>query len=292
MPQDFTPADGATLNLAETLTNGIGDNTFTTLVTAAGNANLVDALSGPGPLTVFAPTDAAFAALGVENIPTDTAALATVLQGHIVAGALDSGAVVANPGANVTDLNGGSIAITTNADGAALVGGAGILTADIQTTNGIIHVIDTVIGASGGGEGEGEGEPVVVDPNAPVVTEASLIALNEAGFTEYVTLHTNASLGAVFDDNEWTAFIPSNAAIPDDADQSMALVLVADHLLTNGVFSAGDLIAAGTMTANGGATLTFGGTADALTVNGLLATPIVIDGITANLFSIEGFIEE
>ena len=291
VPQDFTPADDATLNLAETLTNGIGDNTFTTLVTAAGDAGLVDALGGPGPLTVFAPTDAAFAALGAENIPTDAAALATVLQGHIVAGALDSGTVVANPGANVTDLNGGSIAITTNADGAILVGGAGILTADIQTTNGIIHVIDTVIVGSGGDEGEGEEEtPVAVDPNATAVTEPSLIALNEAGFTEYVTLHTNAALGGVFDENQWTAFIPSNDAIPDDVDQAAAFQVVNNHLLTNGAFTAAQLLADNPPTANGGAALTFGGTADALTVNGFTATPIVIEGISAILFAIDGVI--
>ena len=295
VPQDFTPADDATLNLAETLTNGIGDNTFTTLVTAAGDAGLVDALGGAGPLTVFAPTDAAFAALGAENIPTDVATLATVLQGHIVAGALDAGTVVANPGANITDLNGGSIAITTNADGAILVGGAGILAADIQTTNGIIHVIDTVIVGSGGGEGEGEGEgeegtPAVVDPNATAVTEPSLIALNEAGFTEYVTLHTNAALGGVFDENQWTAFIPSNDAIPDDIDQAMAFQVVNNHLLTNGAFTAAQLLADNPPTANGGAELTFGGTADALTVNGFTATPIVVEGISANLFAIDGVI--
>jgi len=291
VPQEFTPADGTSLNLAETLTNGIGDNTFTTLVTAAGDAGLVDALGGAGPLTVFAPTDAAFAALGAENIPTDAATLATVLQGHIVAGALDAGTVVANPGANITDLNGGSIAITTNADGAILVGGAGILAADVQTTNGIIHVIDTVIVGSGGGEAEGEEEtPVVVDPNATAVTEASLIALNEAGFTEYVTLHTNAALGGVFDENQWTAFIPSNNAIPDDVDQAAAFQVVNNHLLTNGAFTAAQLLADNPPTANGGAELTFGGTADALTVNGFTATPIVIEGISANLFAIDGVI--
>jgi len=204
VPQDFTPSADATLNLAELLTNGIGDNTFTTLVTAAGDAGLVDALGGAGPLTVFAPTDAAFAALGAENIPTDADALSSILQGHIVSGALDSGTVVANAGLSATTLNGGSLAVTQNDDGAVLVGGAGLLAADIQATNGIVHVIDTVIVPAGEEAPVEEETPVVVDPNATAVTEASLIALNEAGFTEYVTLHTNASLGAVFDENQWT----------------------------------------------------------------------------------------
>jgi len=241
-------------------------------------------------LTVFAPTDAAFAALGAENIPTDADALSSILQGHIVSGALDSGTVVANAGLSATTLNGGSLAVTQNDDGAVLVGGAGLLAADIQATNGIVHVIDTVIVPAGEEAPVEEETPAVVDPNATAVTEASLIALNEAGFTEYVTLHTNASLGAVFDENQWTAFIPSNDAIPDDVDQAMAFQVVNNHLLTNGAFTAAQLLADNPPTANGGAALTFGGTADALTVNGFTATPIVIEGISANLFSISGVI--
>lgn len=286
VPQEFTPADGVTLNLAETLTNGIGGNTFATLVGAAGTAGLTDALTGPGILTVFAPTDAAFDALGAANIPAETAALADLLQLHIVSGALDANAIAASVGLNAEALNGGTLPVTQDGE-ALLISGAGLVVTDVQATNGIVHVIDTVLGVTAP---PAEEEPAEVDPTAPIVTEASLIALNEAGFTEYVTLHTNASLGAVFDENEWTAFIPTNAALPDDADQSMAFIIVNDHLLTNGAFTAGELLANNPPTANGGAALTFGGTADALTVNGFTATPIVIEGLTANLFAIDGVI--
>jgi len=287
VPQEFTAGDGVTLNLAETLSNGIAGNTFATLVGAAGTAGLTDALTGEGILTVFAPTDAAFDALGAENIPADPADLSSLLQSHIVMGALDATTVAGGVGLSADTLSGESLAVTQAGD-ALLIDGAGLVATDVMTTNGIIHVVDAVLNVPAPTETETEAPPV--DPNATVVTEASLIALNEAGFTEYVTLHTNASLGAVFDENAWTAFIPSNAAIPDDADQSMAFVIVNDHLLTSGAFSAADLLASNPPTANGGAALTFGGTADALTVNGFAATPIVIEGLAATLFSIDGVI--
>jgi len=290
VPQEFTPGDGVTLNLAETLSNGIAGNTFATLVGAAGTAGLTDALTGEGILTVFAPTDAAFDALGAENIPADPAVLSSLLQSHIVMGALDATTVAGGVGLSADTLSGESLAVTQAGD-ALLIDGAGLVATDVMTTNGIIHVVDAVLNVPAPTETETETETETpVDPNATVVTEASLIALNEAGFTEYVTLHTNASLGAVFDENAWTAFIPSNAAIPDDADQSMAFVIVNDHLLTSGAFSAADLLASNPPTANGGAALTFGGTADALTVNGFAATPIVIEGLAATLFSIDGVI--
>ena len=118
--------------------------TFTTLVSAVGDAGLTDALAGDGPLTIFAPTDAAFEALGADNIPTDMEELSNILQGHIVGGALDAATIVANAGSSVETLNSSLIAIVD--DGAGItVGGAGLVTTDIPTSNGIIHAIDAVI---------------------------------------------------------------------------------------------------------------------------------------------------
>jgi uncharacterized surface protein with fasciclin (FAS1) repeats len=124
-----------------------GAGTFNTLLAAAEAAGLVDALKSDGPLTVFAPTDEAFAALGEEKIaellkPENKALLASILTYHVAPGKLKAKKVVA---ANAIEtLNGQRIDITLSDDG-AFVDGAKILKTDIKASNGVIHVIDTVI---------------------------------------------------------------------------------------------------------------------------------------------------
>ncbi len=118
--------------------------TFTTLVAAVEAAGLVETLKGEGPFTVFAPTDEAFAALPagtVEALLADPEALAKVLTYHVIAGKVMS-----------TDLTEGMMAATVNGadatitlDGGAKINGANIVTADIEASNGVIHVIDAVI---------------------------------------------------------------------------------------------------------------------------------------------------
>jgi uncharacterized surface protein with fasciclin (FAS1) repeats len=118
---------------------------FTTLVTAVEAAGLVETLSGEGPFTVFAPTDDAFAALPegtVEGLLADTDALTSVLTYHVVPGAVMSGDL--SDGMTATTVNGADITITIS-DGTVMVNGATVTTADIETSNGVIHVIDSVI---------------------------------------------------------------------------------------------------------------------------------------------------
>ena len=122
---------------------------FSTLVTALKAAELVDTLSGPGPFTVFAPTNAAF-----EKLPAGTldklladpkGALTDVLKLHVISGSVDAAAATAAAGTEVETL-GGKVAVAK--DGEALtIGGAKIVTTDIKASNGIIHVIDAVITA-------------------------------------------------------------------------------------------------------------------------------------------------
>ncbi len=119
---------------------------FTTLAAALGAAGLVETLKGPGPFTVFAPTDAAFAALPagtVEDLlkPENKDKLTAILTYHVVPGKVMS-----------TDLTEGMMAKTVQGsdatitlDGGAKVDGAVISTADIEASNGVIHVIDSVI---------------------------------------------------------------------------------------------------------------------------------------------------
>ena len=117
---------------------------FTTLIAAVKAAGLADTLSGPGPFTVFAPTDDAFAALPagtVEGLLADPAALAKILTYHVVAGRVMSTDL--SEGMQATTVNGASATITLA--GGPRVAGAAITTPDIEATNGVIHVIDAVI---------------------------------------------------------------------------------------------------------------------------------------------------
>ncbi len=124
----------------------IGAGNFTTLVAAVEAAGLVETLKGPGPFTVFAPTDAAFAALPagtVEDLlkPENKDKLVAVLTYHVVPGKVMSTDL--SEGLTAATVQGGNVTITL--EGGAKVNGAAISTADIEASNGVIHVIDAVI---------------------------------------------------------------------------------------------------------------------------------------------------
>lgn len=132
-----------TMDIVETATSA---GNFTTLLAAAEAADLVDALKGEGPLTVFAPTDDAFAALPegtVEALLNDIDALTAILTYHVVPGAVTSAQVITLPSAQT--LNGAELTITVTAEGMVMVDDATIIVKDIEATNGIIHVIDAVV---------------------------------------------------------------------------------------------------------------------------------------------------
>ena len=123
-----------------------GNPDFFTLVAAVKAAGLVDTLNGKGPFTVFAPTDEAFAKLPkgtVEDLlkPENKDKLVAILTYHVVPGALKAVDVVAAK--ELKTVNGKAASITT--EGGAKIAGAGIIKTDIETSNGIIHVIDSVI---------------------------------------------------------------------------------------------------------------------------------------------------
>jgi uncharacterized surface protein with fasciclin (FAS1) repeats len=127
---------------------GVASNnpTTTTLVTALEAAGLVEALQAPGPFTVFAPTDDAFAALpeGVLDKlvqPANKEALTQILTYHVVNGEVPSSAVTDG---DVPTLEGQSITLST-ADGVTINGTAKVTTPDVEASNGVIHLIDTVL---------------------------------------------------------------------------------------------------------------------------------------------------
>ena len=119
----------------------------TALVAALSQANLVATLQGEGPFTVFAPTDQAFTDAGIDlstfDTPEENATLADMLLYHVYAGAVPASAVT--DGLAVTMVNGDKASFTVGADGSVSVGDATVTSADVQTSNGIIHVIDKVL---------------------------------------------------------------------------------------------------------------------------------------------------
>ncbi|MEG3979112.1 fasciclin domain-containing protein [Microcoleus sp. herbarium8] len=123
-----------------------GDAQFKTLTKALTVAGLVPTLQGKGPFTVFAPTDAAFAALPkgtLENLlkPANKAKLTKILTYHVVSGAVLSTSLKSE---EVKTVEGMPVKVVV-APGKVTVGGANVVKADIKASNGVIHVIDKVL---------------------------------------------------------------------------------------------------------------------------------------------------
>ena len=132
---------------ADIVDTAVAAGQFNTLAAALKAAGLVDTLKGPGPFTVFAPTDAAFAALPagtVENMlkPENRDQLVKVLTYHVVPGKVPASRVVGMKSA--TTVQGGQLDIAASGDGVT-VGGARVTATDVAASNGVIHVIDKVL---------------------------------------------------------------------------------------------------------------------------------------------------
>ena len=136
-------AGGPKMDIVDT---AVGAGTFETLVAAVSAAGLVDTLKSEGPFTVFAPTDEAFAALPdgtVEMLlmPENKDKLTQILTYHVVPGKVMSGDLT--NGMEAATVEGSSVKIMT--EGGVMVDGANVVAADVEATNGVIHVIDAVI---------------------------------------------------------------------------------------------------------------------------------------------------
>jgi len=125
----------------------VAAGTFNTLAAALGAGDLVGALKGEGPFTVFAPTDAAFAKLPAGTIemllkPENKAKLVDILTYHVVAAKVPASTALTLDKAEA--LNGKTIMLTIR-DGSLFLNDSKVIKTDIMTSNGIIHVIDTVL---------------------------------------------------------------------------------------------------------------------------------------------------
>lgn len=192
----------------------VGNSDFSILVQALQTANLVGALQGEGPFTVFAPTNDAFVKLleGLNISAADLLAhpqLSEVLLYHVVAGQVLSTDL--SDGLSAPTLNGESITVDLS-DGVK-INSSNVTTADVLASNGVIHIIDSVLVQQGfvlsAEESETEVEPI----SAPVPGTVVDIALSSPDFSMLVSLLQKADLvGALQGEGPFTVFAPTNAA--------------------------------------------------------------------------------
>lgn len=176
---------------------------FTTLVAALQATGLDTTLADTSQkFTVFAPTDDAFALLGQETIDAllaDTDTLSNILTYHVIAQEINAEAAIASAGSTVTMVNGDYIGLSLN-EGSLLVNTATVTATDIQTDNGIIHVIDAVL----------------LPPAQMMTPTANIVetAVAAGNFTTLVTALQATGLDAVLADesSEFTVFAPTDAA--------------------------------------------------------------------------------
>jgi transforming growth factor-beta-induced protein len=192
----LAPAGSARPAAAESdiVTTAVGAGQFTTLASLLEKAGLVDTLKGPGPFTVFAPTDAAFAKVPkatLDALAADPAKLKAVLLYHVVSGSVPASAVVKLSSAKT--VNGASVAIKVQ-DSTVFVNDAKVVSADVMATNGIIHVLDTVL----------------LPPAAPQNIVKTAVAAGQ--FKTLASLLQKAGLVKTLQGGSWTVFAPTDAA--------------------------------------------------------------------------------
>ncbi len=282
-------------NIAEVATEA---GSFTTLLAAAEAADLVGPLTGTDELTVFAPTDEAFAAaldalgLTAEELLASPA-LADILTYHIVAGEVKSDVVVTLDGQEVETLNGQSV--TVKVDGSSvMVDGANVTAVDVDASNGVIHVIDAVLlppdvaEALAGAMEEDAMEDEAMEDELPATVVD--IALRSDDFSILVAALTEADLVETLQgDGPFTVFAPTNAAF----EQALAdLGLTAEELLASedlaGILTyhvvPGKILAADAIAADGTAVATVNGdTFDVTVVDGM----VMVDGATVTTVDLE-----
>jgi transforming growth factor-beta-induced protein len=171
-------------------------NTLASLLQATG---LVDTLKGPGPFTVFAPTDEAFAKVPkatLDALAADPAKLKAVLLYHVVAGSVPASEVVKLSSAKT--VNGANVSIKVDG-GTVMVNGAKVVSPDVKASNGIIHVIDSVL---------------LPPAAAPALAPKNLVqtAVAAGQFKTLAALLRKAGLVKTLQSGRWTVFAPTDAA--------------------------------------------------------------------------------
>jgi len=195
----LAPAGSARSGAGESdiVTTAVNAGQFKTLASLLQSAGLVDTLKTGGPFTVLAPTDAAFAKVPkatLDALAADPAKLKAVLLYHVISGSVPSTEVVKLTSAKT--LNGASVSIKVQ-DGSVLVNGAKVVTPDVMASNGVIHVIDSVL----------------LPPAAASAPQNIVKTAVAAGqFKTLASLLQKSGLAKTLQTGKWTVFAPTDAA--------------------------------------------------------------------------------
>ena len=212
------------------------DTSFSFLLAAAVRANLDEALAAPGTLTVFAPTNNAFRNAGFATIDAintaDPTFLATVLQYHILGTEVTAAQVPAGPNAPVATLGGTELFATSGASG-VFINGVPVATADVQASNGVVHVIERVLLPPSGNIVE----TAIANPSFSYLVAAVLRA--STGSTDVAGVLSGVGPLTVFAPVN-DAFIAAGFATIDDinaADPDVLTSILTYHVVGARVFS-------------------------------------------------------
>ena len=219
-PADATPSESTITNIAA------ADDRFTTLVAALGATGLDTVLATEADtFTVFAPTNDAFEAMGAENVTAllaDLDNLTAILQQHVISGAaVDAVTAYSLSGNAATTVGGAEVPVSITSKRELRVGGAKVVIADIYASNGIIHVIDTVIvGAAG-----------LPKPSLNIAD----VATAAGGFDTLLTALATTDLVSVLADSEqtYTVFSPTDEAFAKLGSETINALLADPDLLTD-----------------------------------------------------------
>ena len=266
---------------------------LSTLVAAVTEAGLVDTLNGPGPFTIFAPSNDAFAKIpeaDLNAVLADKATLTKILTLHVVPEQMSADDLIS--AGMATTVEGQDITFSGDADNIEVNGQAAVVCANVQTANATVFIIDSVLmpdamSSGSGASTEPSGPACAAVPadgagsftgmaEAPAATAASnnpvlstlVAAVTEAGLVD--TLNGPGPFTIFAPSNDAFAKIPEadlNAVLADKATLTKILTL---HVVA-GKMSAADLAKAGTATTVEGQDITFSGDASSLQVNGQAA---------------------
>ncbi len=206
----------------------VGNPDFSTLVTAVKAAGLVDTLNSAGPFTVFAPTNAAFAKLPkatLDAVLADKKALTDILTYHVVAGKVLAADVVKLDGKSAKTVNGAEVKIGVSGGKVTLNGNVNVTATDIVASNGVVHVIDTVL------------LPPAAAPASALPAATKTIVDIAVGNPDFSTLVTAVKAAGLVDTlnsaGPFTVFAPTNAAFAKLPKSTLDAVLADKKALTD-----------------------------------------------------------
>ena len=268
--------DGVLLETVTTTDRAVLTPGLSTLADAVGAAGLADDLSGDGPFTVFAPVDAAFGNIDAGELTADSDLLSKVLTYHVVAGsAIEAGDI--SDGQTVESLQGGDLTFSVDG-GTVRVNGIEVTTANIQTSNGVVHLIDSVL------------------LEAATTTERAVL-------TPQLSTLTDAVVAAGLDDDlngdgPFTVFAPVDAAFGNidagelTADSDLLSKVLTYHVVAGSAIEAGDISDGQTVESLQGGDLTFSVDGGTVRVNGIEVTTANIQTSNGVVHLIDGVLLE